>query len=273
MTAGRAHVVATIAFCMAVVTTNAKEPGGACSPGIVGGPDALVVAVVVDRTSWRDTPFNAGVEATVAASIRPNTRLVLWRFGGKAQPLPQLVMDVTTERPPDERADISGLTEKMFNKIGHGERMRRCALDRLDAQRKTLIRALRAELTSFDASSKGFSPIALALSLALQPFAAEAERGLVRALLVSDGYEFASASFYPDKNGRYLTPREAVARTRAVRGSWRGAKITIAGIGVTSGSADIAGASALLEIWRVIILNRGAIPVQLTTGAPQWVQD
>jgi hypothetical protein len=60
--------------------------------------------------------------------------------------------------------------------------------------------------------------------------------------------------------------------TRAVRGSWHGAKITVAGLGVTNGTANVAGTSALIDMWRTIILNRSAIPVQLTTGAPQWVQ-
>src|SRR5262245_58315379 len=108
MNTGRAWL-GIIAFCLGATGAHAKEPPSACPSLLAGGPDTPVVNVLVDLTAWRGDVFNAGVEAAVAASIQPNRRAVLWRFGGRSQPLPQVVMDITTPRVADERPDIEGL--------------------------------------------------------------------------------------------------------------------------------------------------------------------
>ena len=97
----------------------------------------------------------------------------------------------------------------------------------------------------------------------------EAARGVVDVVVVTDGYEHAAeASFYPI-NGRYPQLEDALARTESMVGTLRGARVSVGGVGVVNDSVDTAGVSALTEIWRAILLHRGAIPVQITTGPPQ----
>jgi hypothetical protein len=156
----------------------------------------------------------------------------------------------------------------MMNTAGHADRVRDCVLARVDDQRRALLAALHVELEAFDSSPNGSSPILFTLGQAVEAVSDEAARGLVDVVVLTDGVEFADASFYP-ASGRHITPAEALAKTRAVTGSLRGARVTMAGIGVTNDSMDTVGASALVDAWRAILLARGATPIQITTGPPQ----
>lgn len=246
-----------------------------CRPGdgASGTGGQAVVIVAVDRTAARSATFNAGVEAAISTAIRPGTRLILWRFAGRGQPLPQLVLDVVAPAlPRADVVDINVLARRMVAAPGHEERMQDCVLARVQDQRRTFLSTLRAELEIFDASPSGASPILLTLGQAVQAVAAEASQGLVDVVLVTDGFEHAAeASFHP-VNGRYLTTAEALGRTRTVSPSLRGARVSLAGVGVVSDSPDTVSVTVLTEFWRAILLARGAIPVQITTGPPQQLR-
>lgn len=254
----------------AAASTSAECRSG---DGVISAPASpAVVVVVVDRTAARSSSFNAGVETAIAAAIRPNTRAVLWRFAGRAQPLPQLVLDtVTPALPATDIVDINVLARRMVNAPGHEERLQGCILARVQELRATFLSALRAELDTFDDSSGASSPILLALGQAVQPVAVQAAQGMVDVVMVTDGYEHAEASFYP-VHGRYLTPNEGLAKTKALSPNLRGARVSIAGIGVVNEPVDTAGVTALTGLWRAILLARGATPVQITTGPPQQLR-
>ena len=270
-------LVASFAIAMLGLLTAsaaAKEPN-VCRPGVGESSSAETLVVLVDQTSWRDVTLNTGIETAVAAALRPGLQATLWRFGGlRTRALPQLVNTLTIPRLPDERADLIGLAGTMFNTYGHREKVRQCILASVDAQRAAFLAALRTELSTYDDSLNGLSPIVLALSTAITSSAARAARGPVTVLVISDGFEFSGeVNFYPNSNGRYLTAAEAQAKTGTIGGSWRGARIIFSGIGLTTGTPDTVGVSALLNNWRAIIVSRGGVAVELSTSTPQRLRE
>lgn len=251
-------------WLLIVAPAMARGAADHCHPS-AGGNVANVLIVISDRSAVRDESFNVGIVASATEAIQPGTRVLLWRFGG-VQPLPQLVTD-TTLAFKARRSDLEGLVTTMFQKPGEADELHTCVLGQIKAKRDAFVATLRTELSIFDDSANGASPIVLAIGLALGPFSREAAEGRVSVLILTDGIEHSTgATFYP-KDGRYPTPAEAVNRTKGIPGSWKGARIFVSGLGVTS-SPDIVGVSSLIAIWREIIQLRGAVPVELSTSIP-----
>lgn len=256
---------------MMVVGTCAAALGQKppCDPPVNDGHDAQVHVVVVDRTSARNPQFIEGIEARMSAAFQPNVRAMLWAFGGR-DPLPQLLKDIVTPRlPRDDIVDINVLADRMFGMHGEPAERKKCILVRVQEHRAEFMAALRTEVQTLDPSEGRVSPILLAVDQAVQPVAREAARGAVDLLLLSDGFEHSDhLTLYPVR-GRYPSVAEVSAKSKSMSGTWKGARVTIAGLGVAKDGGDPASVVALLAIWRAILIERRAVPVELSTSAPR----
>lgn len=234
----------------------------------------LVMAVLVDDTQERTDSFKQKVvEAVAAVARKPRVRLVLWRFGG-VKALPALLADVNTLSTSSRKQDLNWLVRVATRPEGSDDADRACTEGKAEEVRNTFLGRLKVALDVYDGSEEGASPVVLAVDQAVAPFVQGQPAVLLKVLLVSDGLEHGGKgsvlSFYP-VNNQYPPAAEALAKVASLyKGStWRGAQISIAGIGVTR-TSDPAGVGALVDIWKAIITTaRSGSVGELSTSVPQ----
>lgn len=271
-----AVTAATLAGAVAAAAVLALAPGlavaAACpaqAPPSAGMPYTQVMALVLDDTQERTARFRQEAVDLLGPLLRqPGIRIVVSRFGGQRS-LPSIVADfVTPAAPPPQRQDLQWIARVATRPSGADEAERACAATRTDAARAAFLGTLKAAMAVYDGADDGASPVILAVDQAVAPFVQVQPELPVSVLVISDALEHTKGlSLYP-VNGQYPAPAEVIAKAASLyRGSWRGVRISFAGLGLTR-TADPLAVGALTDIWRALIAARGGTLGELSTSVP-----
>lgn len=270
----RRHLLHQVAVAAAAVLALAPERAlaAACPPEApppAGTPYTQVMALVLDDTQERTARFRQEAVELVGPLLRkPGIRIVVSRFGG-LRSLPSIVADfVTPAAPSPQRQDMRWIARVATRPSGAEEAERACAATRADAARTAFLGTLKAALVVYDGADYGASPIILAVDQAVAPFVQGQPEVPVSVLVVSDAFEHTKGLSLYQVNGQFPAPAEVIAKAALLyRGSWRGVRISFAGLGVTR-TADPLAVGVLTDIWRALIAARGGTLGELSTSVP-----
>jgi hypothetical protein len=250
---------------MAVALAQAKEPGPACVTTKTKVSKVLVV--LVDKTAPRTPEFSRRIVAAVSRASVPGTRVVIWGFGG-VHGLPSIEFDGILPLYVGEPVSATSIIKAALSPAGASDTFRACLEERERSVRSEMEAKLAAELRKLDTSLAGSSPVLYTIQLAIAAFRPDTNVPMT-VLVVSDGLEHTSKglSFYPI-DGRHPTPAEAVAKASVYSYSWKGVKVSLAGLGAGPG-ADASTVSALTDIWSAIVRAKDGQVGEITPSVPQ----